>query len=154
MNTLLTIADWTIRSRTPYTMSNRRMRPKSAPTISPRSEYSSFSAILKEFSTERQGGAFIFGKKIAYVDLSLFQMIEGLRYAFPKSMARLEPQHPRTVTLHDRVVARPESPPTYPHRGDWRSTSKTFSTTIPSWKRDKRKRVEAHKTRARRSRTS
>jgi glutathione S-transferase len=34
-------------------------------------------------------------------------MIEGLRYAFPKIMARLEPQHPRLVTLHDRVMARP-----------------------------------------------
>ena len=34
-------------------------------------------------------------------------MIEGLRYAFPKIMARLEPQHPRLVTLRDRVIARP-----------------------------------------------
>lgn len=52
-------------------------------------------------------GEFIFGKKAAYVDLSLFQMVEGLRYAFPKTMARLEPQHPRMVNLHDRVRARP-----------------------------------------------
>ncbi|HTF93269.1 MAG TPA: glutathione S-transferase family protein, partial [Verrucomicrobiae bacterium] len=29
------------------------------------------------------------------------------RYAFPKTMAQLEPQHPRLVTLHDRVMARP-----------------------------------------------
>ena len=63
-----------------------------------------FERILKRNS---KGGDFIFGKKIAYVDLSLFQMIEGLRYAFPKTMARLEPQHPRLVTLHDRVLARP-----------------------------------------------
>jgi hypothetical protein len=40
-------------------------------------------------------------------ELPLFQMIEGLRYAFPTTMARLEPQHPRLVTLHDRVMARP-----------------------------------------------
>src|SRR5437763_1838881 len=39
----------------------------------------------------------------------LFQMIEGLRYAFPKTMARFEPQHPRLVTLHDRVLARPRT---------------------------------------------
>jgi glutathione S-transferase len=63
-----------------------------------------FERILKQ---NGKGGDFIFGKKIAYVDLSLFQMIEGLRYAFPKTMARLEPQHPRIVTLHDRVMARP-----------------------------------------------
>lgn len=42
-----------------------------------------------------------------YVDLSLFQMLEGLRYAFPKAMKRLEPKHPRLVALHDRVARRP-----------------------------------------------
>jgi glutathione S-transferase len=52
-------------------------------------------------------GHFTFGKKISYVDLSLFQMIEGLRYAFPRTMARLEPQYPRLMTLHDRVKSRP-----------------------------------------------
>ena len=63
-----------------------------------------FERILKRNS---KGTEFIFGKKVCYVDLSLFQMIEGLRYAFPKTMARLEPQHPRLVALHDRVLARP-----------------------------------------------
>jgi glutathione S-transferase len=50
---------------------------------------------------------FIFGKKLSYVDLSLFQMIEGLRYAFPLTMAKLEPHSPRLIDLHDRVIARP-----------------------------------------------
>jgi glutathione S-transferase len=63
-----------------------------------------FERILKR---NPNGGDFVFGKKICYVDLSLFQMIEGLRYAFPKTIAPLEPQHPRMVTLHDRVKARP-----------------------------------------------
>jgi glutathione S-transferase len=45
--------------------------------------------------------------KTSYVDLSLFQMIAGLRYAFPRTMAKLEPKHPRVVALHDRVAARP-----------------------------------------------
>lgn len=47
------------------------------------------------------------GRGISYVDLSMFQMIAGLRYAFPRAMARLEPKHPRLVTLHGRVSARP-----------------------------------------------
>jgi glutathione S-transferase len=63
-----------------------------------------FERILK---LNAKGGDFIVRKKVAYVDLSLFQMIEGLRYAFPKTMARLEPQHLRMVTLHDRVIVRP-----------------------------------------------
>jgi glutathione S-transferase len=63
-----------------------------------------FERILKR---NAKGADFVLGKKLAYVDLSLFQMIEGLRYAFPKTMARLEPQYPRVVVLHDRVMARP-----------------------------------------------
>jgi glutathione S-transferase len=34
-------------------------------------------------------------------------MIEGLRYAFPRTMARLEPKHGRSLALHDRIAARP-----------------------------------------------
>jgi glutathione S-transferase len=45
--------------------------------------------------------------KFSYVHLSLFQMVEGLRYAFPRAMTRLEKKVPRMVNLHDRVAARP-----------------------------------------------
>jgi glutathione S-transferase len=45
--------------------------------------------------------------QITYVELGLFQMIEGLRYAFPKAMKRVEPKHPRLLALHDRVLRRP-----------------------------------------------
>jgi glutathione S-transferase len=64
-----------------------------------------FERILK---LNARGGDFIFGKKLSYIDLSLFQMIEGLRYAFPKTMTKLEPQYPRLIALHDRVMARPQ----------------------------------------------
>jgi glutathione S-transferase len=46
--------------------------------------------------------------RVSYVDLSLFQMIEGLRYAFPRAMRKLERKHPRLVALHDRVRQRPQ----------------------------------------------
>jgi glutathione S-transferase len=45
--------------------------------------------------------------RVTYVDLSLFQMVQGLRYAFPKAMKRLERRHPRLVAVHDRVLDRP-----------------------------------------------
>ena len=47
------------------------------------------------------------GDALSYVDLSLFQLVAGLRYAFPNAMARLEPSLPRLVDLHARVAARP-----------------------------------------------
>jgi len=47
------------------------------------------------------------GRSLSYVDLSMFQIIDGLRYAFPKMMVRLEPGIPGLVSLHDRVAQRP-----------------------------------------------
>jgi len=46
-------------------------------------------------------------RRITYVDLSLFQMLEGLRYAFPKAMRKLERKHPQLAELHERVARRP-----------------------------------------------
>jgi glutathione S-transferase len=47
------------------------------------------------------------GDETTYVDLSMFQVIEGMRYAFPKLMKRVEADYPRLVALHDRVAALP-----------------------------------------------
>jgi len=53
------------------------------------------------------GPGHLVGAELTYPDLSLFQLVAGLRYAFPRATARLEPKHPRVVALHDRVAARP-----------------------------------------------
>ncbi|MBX9963372.1 MAG: glutathione S-transferase family protein [Burkholderiales bacterium] len=44
------------------------------------------------------------GRALSYVDLSMFQLVEGLRYAFPKAMKKLEPRWPNLVALHDKVA--------------------------------------------------
>jgi glutathione S-transferase len=56
---------------------------------------------------ERSGGKHLLGRRVTYADLSLFQIVEGLRYAFPKATARLEKKIPRVVDLHDAVAGRP-----------------------------------------------
>jgi glutathione S-transferase len=56
---------------------------------------------------EGGGGAYVTGRRATYVDLSLFQLIAGLRYAFPKRMKAFERKVPHLVELHDRVAARP-----------------------------------------------
>jgi glutathione S-transferase len=53
------------------------------------------------------GGAYLLGRRLCYVDLSLFQVVEGLRYAFPKRMKRFERKVPHIVALRDRVARRP-----------------------------------------------
>lgn len=52
-------------------------------------------------------GPWLTGRRLTYADLSMFQLIEGLRYAFPKAMKKLERDSPGLVDLHDRVAARP-----------------------------------------------
>ncbi len=52
-------------------------------------------------------GRWLVGPDASYVDLSLFQLIAGLRYAFPRAMARQDRAFPRLGALHDRVAARP-----------------------------------------------
>ena len=56
---------------------------------------------------EKSGGPYVLGRRLSYVDLSLFQIVEGLRYAFPKRMKRFERNVPRLIALHDRVAKRP-----------------------------------------------
>jgi glutathione S-transferase len=56
---------------------------------------------------EQNGGTYMVGRRLSYVDLSLFQIVEGLRYAFPKRMKRFERKVPLLVALHDRVAKRP-----------------------------------------------
>ncbi|HWU81509.1 MAG TPA: glutathione S-transferase C-terminal domain-containing protein, partial [Caulobacter sp.] len=53
------------------------------------------------------GGGWLTGEILTYADLSLFQAVEGLRYAFPRAMARLEPGLGRVIAVRDAVALRP-----------------------------------------------
>lgn len=63
-----------------------------------------FERVLAENRSGRQ--RCLVGRTISYADLSLFQAIEGLRYAFPHSMRRLEKSMPHCAALHDRIAGR------------------------------------------------
>ena len=52
-------------------------------------------------------GRYLLGARLTYGDLSLFQMLAGLHYAFPQAMARLASAYPALQELHDTVAARP-----------------------------------------------
>lgn len=53
------------------------------------------------------GEAHLVGHKLTYADLSLFQVVEGLSYAFPKAMKRALKNLPRVKALHEAVAQRP-----------------------------------------------
>ncbi|HEX4694414.1 glutathione S-transferase [Sphingomonas sp.] len=52
-------------------------------------------------------GDFVAGAQWSPIDTSLFQLVEGLRYAFPKRMAAIERDYPHLTALHDRVAEIP-----------------------------------------------
>ena len=62
---------------------------------------------VRKLSSAPPGGPYLPGRRLSYVDLSLFQIIAGLRYAFPKRMKRFEKDVPGLVALHDRVAQHP-----------------------------------------------
>lgn len=53
------------------------------------------------------GADFLVGDGVTCADLSLFQVVAGLRYALPNAMARIEAEHPRVTALHARIAERP-----------------------------------------------
>jgi glutathione S-transferase len=53
------------------------------------------------------GPQHLVGKTLSYVDLSMFQVVEGLRYAFPKATKHLADHYPHVIALHDAVATRP-----------------------------------------------
>ena len=54
-----------------------------------------------------RGGKYMVGKSLTYVDLSMFQVMAGLRYAFPRAMAQSRREYPLLDALSGRVAALP-----------------------------------------------
>ena len=66
--------------------------------------------LLKYFEhvlTYNQSSSLV-GQKTTYVDLMMFQMLEGLNYAFPKSFQQLEKEIPQLLQLRVEVAQRPK----------------------------------------------
>src|SRR5260370_17848396 len=68
-----------------------------------------FEQLLKS-----NGGSYLTGRRVTYADLSLFQIAEGLRYAFPKRMKAFEREIPGLTDLHNPVAPRPNTKPSLP----------------------------------------
>lgn len=60
-----------------------------------------------EAAIEFSGGPWLLGKEFTYADLGLFQLYEGLHYAFARAMAVHASRYPKLAELHRAVRARP-----------------------------------------------
>jgi glutathione S-transferase len=53
------------------------------------------------------GSTYLVGDAVTYADLSLFQIVAGLRYAFPVTMQEQSSRYPLVMALHDRIAGQP-----------------------------------------------
>jgi glutathione S-transferase len=63
-----------------------------------------FESVVMDNSDSRE---FTIGVNLTYVDLSLFQVIEGLHYAFPRALKTFTSKYPALARLRDKVRERP-----------------------------------------------
>jgi glutathione S-transferase len=63
-----------------------------------------FETVLAQHAS---GKHYALGAHLSYVDLSLFQIISGLNFAFPRAMAGARRKYPRLLALHSRIQDRP-----------------------------------------------
>ncbi len=63
-----------------------------------------FERVLKQ---NPKGDVHLVGNSLTYVDLSMFQLIEGLHYAFPRAMNRFGHHYPRLAALRDAIASLP-----------------------------------------------
>lgn len=109
----LTIADWLVEVHDTHHPISSRLYYEGQKRESKRRAADFIGARLPQFlgyfeqvlGRERDG--YLLGRRCSYADLSLFQMVAGLRYAFPIAFGRLEKRYPRVIAVHDRVAARP-----------------------------------------------
>lgn len=55
----------------------------------------------------RNDGVHLVGDRVTYADLSLFQLVDGLTYAFPTATAAALADNPRVAALHGAIRQRP-----------------------------------------------
>ena len=56
---------------------------------------------------DRPGARYLIGARVTYPDLSLYQIVAGMNYAFPRAMTGLARAHPQVMALAERIAARP-----------------------------------------------
>ncbi|RKH71836.1 glutathione S-transferase [Corallococcus sp. AB049A] len=64
-----------------------------------------FERVLK--ANTQGGGKYLLGRDFSYPELALYQLVEGLLYAFPNAMRRVAPGIPGVMALRQRISERP-----------------------------------------------
>lgn len=62
------------------------------------------TVLARNPKADKQGNKYLVGARLSYADLSLFQLVEGLLYAFPKATKRALKKTPLVLALRERVA--------------------------------------------------
>jgi glutathione S-transferase len=62
---------------------------------------------FEDLLSRNRRGHYLLGGRLTYADLSVFQIVSGLSYAFPRAMAKSARRYRRLFALHERVRERP-----------------------------------------------
>lgn len=62
---------------------------------------------FQHFERNIGSNGFLYSSGPCYVDLALWELIDGCRFAFPNLMKRLEPEYPKLVKLASTVESSP-----------------------------------------------
>ena len=110
----LTIADWVAESHDAHhPLGVNLYYEDQKPEASRRSEdfrsarLPKFLGYFEGLLSVNKGRSYLTGARVSYADLSLFQVVSGLRYAFPRAFARHARKAPRVLELAERVAQRP-----------------------------------------------
>lgn len=57
--------------------------------------------------SNRSKSVYLVGSRLSYIDLSIFQLVAGLQYAFPNMMQRIRRKIPGLLALHETVSGKP-----------------------------------------------
>ena len=63
----------------------------------------------KILNNNKSNSGWLISDKLTYPDLSLFQIIEGLNYAFPNAFSKIGKNYPKTLALREGVRNRPNT---------------------------------------------
>lgn len=66
-----------------------------------------FLGYFEQVLARNTDGKHLVGSRLTYADLSMFQIVAGLNYAFPRATAKAARSHRRLFALHARVQERP-----------------------------------------------
>lgn len=66
-----------------------------------------FLRYFDDAAAENPRSPWLVDERWTYVDCSLFQLVEGLRYMFPQRMAAIEGDYPHLIAVHDAVATLP-----------------------------------------------